>query len=119
MGDETERSLAKKRGFGWKRFFLVPLLFVGYLLFVEMLVAGDFPIGAFKQQEYSPGGEVLTMGEAVSVSVVRPYFFGLLKLPIYVNYLGSIADMHTFFFSFLAVLTGAFVVLEIKNKAWG
>lgn len=119
MRKSEKRGRRERRGFGWKRFFIIPALFFAYLFFLEYLVSGTVPIGAPKSKGYSAGGEVITMGDAISVYVTRPYLFGTMRLPVYTSSTGDIAFMHDMFFGFLGLLSGVFVALEAKNLIWG
>jgi hypothetical protein len=61
-------------------------------------------------------GEVLNIGQSIGVSVRRPYFFGLIYLPVYTENLGDIGVYHDSFFSFIFILTIALIIIEIKNR---
>lgn len=96
-------------------FAIIPLLIVGYLYFVDLLVANNFGIPGLTQQEKagSPGATVVSLGEAVSIVAMRPYFGGLIRLPTYAGSIGYIGWMHDLFFNFIIVLTIGFVLFEI------
>ena len=56
------------------------------------------------------------IGQAVEVSVRRPYLFGLIYLPVYIEGLGDIGIYHDTFFAFIFALTIALIIKEIKNR---
>lgn len=98
---------------GLLKFLLIPLLFYAYLQFINMLVQGTVTIPTVGPGVVGGAGVVIGVGETVSISVTRSYFFGLLRLPVYTAGLGSIAYLHEAFFTFLGVLTAVFVFMEI------
>src|SRR3972149_7072216 len=103
----------------FKKFLVIPVLLAvmwyGYFGYVDSLISGAASLNTGEKPTTSAGGEVIGVGTAVSVQVIRPYFFGLLELPIYTPS-GSIAGMHSsFFFWFFAtpiLLTTAFLIIE-------
>jgi hypothetical protein len=99
-----------------KKFLIIPILIVAYVYFIIVLSTISFqstPTGA------SGGGEVIGIGESITVSVTRPYFFGLVRLPTYSPYLGYIGLYHDLFFYFIIILTVIFIIQEIKYKKKG
>lgn len=104
----------------FKKFLLIPILLFIYIFFiVDMLVS-------FNPTVYSPvtgvagGGQPIGVGESVSILVTRPYFFKLIRLPVYTNYVGYIGDYHKMFFYFVGALTVVFVIFEFFVEInWG
>jgi len=99
---------------GFTRFLLIPvilfLLISAYLRFVDMLATGIVSI-QLPIKQGSSGGEVIGIGTAVTVQVIRPYFFGLIELPLYAPGIGNIARIHETFFWSLGILTIVLIVL--------
>lgn len=69
------------------------------------------------------GGEVIGVGQAVTITITRatkPYLFGLVNLPTYVDGIGSVRALHTIFFWFIGILTLAltsmFVIIERRSN---
>lgn len=62
------------------------------------------------------GVEKISVQESAFVKVERPYFFGLLRLPVYTSYVGNIAWAHKLFFYFILALTILFVFLEFRSR---
>lgn len=102
-----------------KKFFLIPILILLYLFFiVPLLVSISFTPSGESTSEGQSSGEILNMGfsSSVSVSVTRPYLFGLLELPVYSSGLGDISFFHTAFFVFIVALTIIFIIMEWRKK---
>lgn len=97
----------------FKKFVIIPILLFAYLYFVDIIVSYNPMIGSSSEKTGSGGAEIIGVSEGVTVSVTRPYFFGLIRLPIYSSALGDISGIHNFFFNFILVLTVAFVLFEI------
>ena len=103
----------------YKKFILIPALFFFYLFFVVDMLAGFGPITTSGTESAASGGggvQPIGVGEGVSVSVTRPYFFGLIMLPVYTSGMGNIGTYHETFFWFLGLLTVAFVVIEWRDS---
>jgi len=103
----------------YKKFILIPALLFFYLFFVVDMLASFSPVTTSGAESAPPGGsgvQPIGVGEGVSVSVTRPYFFGLIRLPVYTSGLGDIGAYHNAFFWFLGLLTAAFVVIEWRNS---
>jgi len=102
----------------YKKFILIPLLILIYLyLVVPLLVSISFETSG----ESGDGGQnsgIVNIGfsSTVSVSVTRPYLFGLIELPVYSSSLGDISFLHTAFFVFIIALTIIFVIIERRKK---
>ncbi len=96
-------------------FLIIPLLIVGYLFFVDFIVANNVSVPGISQvdQFSSPGATEVKFGEALSVVAMRPYFNGLIRLPTYTGSLGYIGWMHDLFFNFVMLLAVSFVAFEI------
>jgi hypothetical protein len=100
-----------------KKFLLIPISIFVYIFLIEIFSMPIFQ-EAFLGYGGSGGngGEAVGMGTAVEVSVTRPYFFGLVRLPVYTQSLGYIGDYHDAFITFIVVLTITLLLLEFKNK---
>jgi len=115
-----------------KEFLIIPILIVAYIYFVNLIVQG-FPIGIIPSPTLTPGApgaQIIGIGEAITVTVTRPYLFGLIRLPVYTNTLGYIGTYHEAFFVFIVVLTIALFIRKLRykkvkrgermpKKAWG
>ena len=64
----------------------------------------------------SGSGEVINIGQSIGVSVMRPYLFGLIYLPVYVEGIGDIGMLHNSFFTFIFILVIALIIIEVKNR---
>jgi len=102
---------------GWKKFLLIPGLILLYIFLIDFIASSNF-IPSTTQTTEGASSEAVTIGvgQAISVSVVRPYFFGLLKLPVYSAALGDISIYHELFFYFIVTLTVIFVLMERFQK---
>lgn len=103
----------------FKKILIIPLLFFIYIWFMSAL-ANPSIISTVSQSkgEEVPGAEVIGMGSAVTVQVIRaknPYLFGLVNLPRYIDGIGNVGSFHTMFFYFLGILTATFVVMEWRS----
>jgi len=105
----------------YKKFLLIPVLFYFYLFFVVSILASFNPsVYSHAAKSVGVGGvQTIGIGQAVSVSVIRPYFFGMIRLPVYTTYLGNIGGIHQTFFNLLILMTLAFAVIEWKNIGTG
>lgn len=110
----------------FKKFLLIPLAFL-LLVFLysavinslstnATLVKGDYSVSKTER------GEVIGVGQAVSVQVSRakhPYMFGLVSLPAYIDGIGNISTLNTVFFGFSGaiaiLLTTVFVIIERRS----
>jgi hypothetical protein len=102
----------------YKKFLLIPALLFFYLFFVVDMLLSFSPITISGTESAPSGGgvQIIGVGEGVSVSVTRPYFFGLISLPVYTSGLGNIGAYHDAFFWLLGLLTVAFVVIEWRDS---
>jgi hypothetical protein len=99
-----------------KKFLLIPILIIIYIFFVDFLSQMSFESASFSEGSKSGTGEVLNIGQAIGVSVRRPYFFGLIYLPVYTEGLGNIGIYHDAFFTLIFILTAVLIIIEIKNR---
>ena len=102
-----------------KNFLIIPILIVVYIyFFIPFISTITFPSSTQNGQPLSSGGggEIIGVGESISVSVTRPYLFGLIRLPVYSNQFGNIGLYHDIFFYFIIILTVIFIIQEIKYK---
>jgi hypothetical protein len=99
-----------------KKFLLIPILIFVYIFFIDVI--SQTGLSGITPQSYITGGagESIGIGQAITISVRRPYFFGLFYLPTYSEGLGYIGDWHDAFFSFIFILTIALIIIEIKNR---
>jgi hypothetical protein len=105
----------------YKKFLLIPALLFFYLFFIVDLMVSFSPIETTGTETAPSGGGIqpIGVGEAVSAVVTRPYFFGLIMLPVYTSGLGNIGIYHEAFFWFLGLLTAMFVFIEWRNSVAG
>jgi len=100
----------------FKKFILIPIMIILYVLFIRYTFTE--PIPQFEQafkKVYGGLIEEVPIGETVTVTVTRPYLFGLIRLPIQLNGL-MIAWMHSIFFHvFIPLLTVIFIIIEVNN----
>jgi len=99
----------------YKKFFLIPVLIIGYIYFIGWLVESATLVPS-EQQTTGEGPMHVGISSSVSVAVTRPYLFGLLELPVYTGTLGDISFLHNSFFAFIIILTIVFVILEWRKK---
>lgn len=102
----------------YKKFLIIPALLFFYLFFVVdvMLSYSPSTVTSAETVQSSDGVQPIGVGEAISVTVTRPYLFGLITLPVYTSGLGNIGVYHDAFFWFLGLLTVAFVFMEWRNS---
>lgn len=102
----------------YKKFLLIPILIIAYVFFINLLIeSASFATQAGEGQT-PQGGSLVNVGisASASVSVVRPYLFGLLELPVYTDTLGDISPLHDTFFAFIVILTIVFMVIEWRKR---
>jgi len=102
------------------KYLLIPLLLFFYLGFADLIATNAT---AFFEQGQGGGGsggiEVIGVGFAATVSVTRPYFFGLIRLPVYAGGIGDISGIHNAFFMLLGLITVAFVAWDAYHLRKG
>jgi len=98
----------------FKKFIIIPILIFIYIFFIVDVLVNYTPI-VYSQPSQPPfgAGQIIGVGTSVSVSVIRPYFFGLIRLPVYTGGIGYIGDIHEAFFYFIGILTVIFIVIEL------
>lgn len=110
----------------YKKFLLIPVLFFLivwlYASFIGLLGDNTATTREASNIEKSSGGEIIGVGQAVSVQVTRatkPYLFGFVNLPVYIQGIGNLSVLHTVFFWSLYIstifLTTIFVIIERRN----
>jgi hypothetical protein len=100
-----------------KKFLLIPILIVAYVLFVNYITKIGLPAGPAGQTMSGGTVQTIGIGDSIAVSVTRPYFFGMIRLPVYSAAFGDIGYMHDIFTYFIIVLTAIFIIQEVKyNK---
>ena len=107
----------------FKKFIIIPILIIAYIFFINRIVQYNPSIGSSPSGGVSDTGEqIIGVGASVTVSVTRPYLFGLIRLPTYTGPLGNISSLHSFFFNFIIVLIVIFVLIEIiqwrRKEKW-
>lgn len=101
----------------FKKFFIIPALLIIYIFFVNLLFSNIGIQGTIRQYSTSGALTIVSVGEAISIVVTRSYYFGLIRLPSYHNLIGEIGGVHRFFFyRIIPILTGFFILLEIKKN---
>lgn len=109
---------------GLKKFLAIPALIILYIYGVNYFVYSGFgalSIGLFSNPENtsSEGNVVnLSLGESAFVEVKRPYFFGLVTLPVFESTIGDISMYHNIFFAFIGFITVLFALMEWREKRW-
>ena len=99
-----------------KEFLAIPILILFYIYFIGVISEINFQSINSPEKPNSSGATVINVGESISVSVTRPYLFGLIELPTYTSSLGNIGIYHDMFFIFIVILTIALIIKEIKNR---
>jgi hypothetical protein len=101
---------------GWKKFLLIPLFIVVYLYFLSTVTGSSIVSGDFASLIGGQGNSVIIgVGDGVGVSVTRPYFFGLVTLPVYSPYFGDISGFNNAFFVFIILLTAFLIYWEWRK----
>jgi hypothetical protein len=98
--------------FKFAKYLIIPILFWLYVNFLFGSLT-DFVVSVSEMsQGGSAGGiEQIGVGFATTVSVTRPYLFGLIRLPIYMDGL-DISGVHEFFFAIFWLLLLVFIVWD-------
>ena len=110
----------------YKKFFLIPVIFFIlvflYVNFINSLSESSELVREDSSSSKSRTGEVIGIGQAVSVKVTRatkPYLFGLINLPAYAEGIGSLTVLHTIFFwsvyALAGILTTIFIIIERRG----
>lgn len=99
-----------------KKFLLIPILIFVYIFFVDVLSQMNFQPVSPSEISKSSSGEVINIGQSIGVSVMRPYIFGLIYLPVYIEGLGDIGFYNDVFFSLVFILTAILILIEIKHR---
>lgn len=107
----------------YKKFFLIPVVFFFLVFFYANFINSiSYYVGSARydpEAGKSIRGEVIGIGQAVSVQVTRatkPYLFGLVDLPGYAQGIGNLTIWHTAFFwslyALMGILTAIFIIIE-------
>ena len=110
----------------FKKFILIPIIFFLliflYVNFINSLSERSELVKESHTISKSRTGEAIGVGQAVSIKVTRankPYLFGLIDLPAYVQGIGSLIVLHTIFFwslyTFTTFLTTVFLIIERRD----
>jgi hypothetical protein len=104
----------------FKKFLLIPLILILLILAYDKMInslantiAG---VGESPNVSESSNGQIIGVGQAVSIQIIRatkPYLFGLIHLPNYAQGIGNLETVHTIFFSFLIFLTVILIIIFI------
>ncbi|MBS3054972.1 MAG: hypothetical protein J4452_00570 [Candidatus Aenigmarchaeota archaeon] len=109
---------------GLKKFLAIPALIILYIYGVNYFISSGFAalsLGLLQNQENaSSEGNVVnvSLGESAFVQVTRPYFFGLITLPVFMSTVGDISMYHNIFFAFIGFITVLFVLMEWRERRW-
>lgn len=95
------------------KYLLIPILVAGYLFFINSLPSYNQSSESSAEKSNAPGTEIIGVSDTVTVSVIRPYAFGLVKLPVYKSVFGDVSVMHSIFFDFIFILTATFIIIDI------
>ena len=99
-----------------KKFLAIPVLVVAYIFFINF-ISQLSPAAVQAGPSVGNGGvQTIGVGDSVSISVMRPYFFGMVRLPVYSAAFGEISYMHDIFTYFIIALTVIFIIQETKYK---
>jgi len=97
------------------KYLLIPVLLLLYINFLDVLLS---TASAFVSEQGQGGGDsgiqVIGVGFATSVTVTRPYLYGLVRLPVYAGDLGDISGIHYTFFAVLGLITIIFLVWDLR-----
>jgi hypothetical protein len=99
-----------------KKLLIPVILIFVYMFLINYLSQTNFLPSIVSERLNSGAGEVVSIGQSVSVSVMRPYLFGLIYLPVYVEGLGDIGLIHDAFFTLIFILAIALIIIEVKNR---
>jgi hypothetical protein len=99
-----------------KKFLIIPVLIIAYVFFINFISQMALPAGPTGQSMGGGTVQTIGVGETISVSVTRPYFFGMVRLPVYSAAFGEIGWMHDIFTYFIIALTVIFIIQETKYK---
>ena len=103
------------------KYLLIPVFIVGYLFFINSLAAYNPSFGSPVEKTNAPGTEIIGVSDTVTVSVTRPYVFGLIRLPVYNSGFGDVSIFHNIFFNFIFILLAAFIIIDIvqwRRRKW-
>ena len=99
-----------------KRLLVIPILIFIYIFFIDVISQMSFQGVVYQSYGTEGAGQSVSFGQAITVSVRRPYLFGLFYLPVYSESLGYIGGWHDAFFTFIFILAIALILLEFKNR---
>ena len=105
----------------YKKFLIVPVMLVLYLILWPLLlpiIPTQHHVGPPESLEnYGNNGlvERIGVGDSITVEIRRPYFFGLIELPVYING-KDIGFMHDTFFSLILIILILMLVYELHIK---
>jgi len=97
------------------KYLIIPGLLILYLTSFDALIGAASTFIPEQGLGGSAGGLMqIGVGFATSVTVTRPYLFGLVRLPVYAGDLGDISGIHDTFFWSLGILTVIFLVWDFR-----
>jgi hypothetical protein len=99
-----------------KKLLIPVILIFVYIFLINSLSQVSVQPASASEVSKSGSGEVVNIGQSVGVSVMRPYFFGLVYLPVYIEGLGDIGIIHDAFFTLIFILAIVLIIIEVKNR---
>lgn len=99
-----------------KKFLIIPILIFVYIFFINSLSQMSFQTPTSSESSKGGSGEVVNIGQSIGVSVMRPYLFGLVYLPVYIDGLGDISVLHSAFFTLIFILVIVLIIIEIRGR---
>lgn len=96
---------------------LIPVILIFiYIFFINSITQMGFQTNEVSESSGGGPGEVINIGQSIGVSVTRPYFFGLITLPVFIDGIGNIGIYHDAFFTIVFILELALIIIEVKNR---
>jgi hypothetical protein len=99
-----------------KKFLIIPILIFVYIFSIDILSQMSFVAPSTINKTLIGGEAVVGISQIVEVSVRRPYIFGLIYLPVFIEGLGDIGAFNDAFFALIFILVAAFILMEIKHR---
>lgn len=109
-------SMGVRKILKYAKYAIIPVLLFLYVSNFDSLIGPA--IGSVSDQGSGAGNggiQVIGVGFAATVSVTRPYLFGLVRLPVYAGDLGDISGIHDTFFTMLWVIGLIFMAWDIRS----
>ncbi len=100
----------------WQKILSIPLVIIIYLSAIDLLSSNNIFSSSLSETQDMGGVLNIGLGQAVGISVVRPYFGGALTLPIYSGAIGDIGIYHNLFFNyFIYIYSAAMILWVVKD----